>query len=428
MADDAPESHPPFSAAPYPIDHGLGRSGSRVGLVLSGGGMRGAYEAGLLAGLVEVLGLDEGDAPPFGIFAGTSVGAINATYYAANTHRGTLGADGLTQIYRNLSLDQHLRLSPMGMLPGTRTLARARTWLTGVLPERGGHSVLDPRPLEQLVERSVVWERLHDNVQKGRARALLVAALDVASGRTVIFGELSPLARYRASNDPRRSFTAEAITAEHVLASAAIPVLFPTRRVGTAYYCDGGLRFNTPIAPAIRAGASKLVVISLLSQRELPPPGSVVVETDPSPAFLAGKLLNALLLDPVNYDLQVLDRLNKLFETFEGSLSPAALAEVQRTLIDTRGAPYRRIETLVFRPTADIGRIAGKHVGRALSRFTGGSIARRYLRRKGPESSLVEADLASYLLFDGEFAAELIDLGCHDAHARAEDIRRFFQA
>lgn len=417
----------PFSAPPYALHHGVGSPGSRVGLVLSGGGVRGAYEVGIIAGVVEALGLGPDDAPPFGIFAGTSVGAINAAFLASNAQRGDLDVGALCRIYSTLQLERHLRPTPWGFMPGVEAARRLRARFTGQPIEHAGHCLLDPAPLEELVRESANWSQLHENVSRGTVRALAVAALNIASGRTTIFAELSPFARYRSSKDERRIARIEQVTPEHVLASAAIPVLFPARRVGDAYFCDGGLRFNTPIAPAIRAGATRLVVVSLLASREGPTQESEASEHYPSIAFLAGKILNALLLDPVHYDLQVLDRLNKLMETVEATLSRDGLEGVQRTLINTRGAPYRRIDTLVFKPSADIGRIAGKHLRRVLERWDVTGTVRRYLDRRSVASSLVEADLASYLLFDGGFAGELVDIGKADALARSEEIRKFFQ-
>ena len=144
----------------------------------------------------------------------------------------------------------------------------------------------------------------------------------MVSGRTTIFTEHAPGAHIAPVHDERRTTSIERIAPDHVLASAAIPLLFPTRRVGRHYYCDGGLRFNTPIAPAIRAGAERLVVISVRYART---PREVAAEEesdvgegkDLSPVFLIGKLLDALLLDPVEYDLRVLERLNQVMEVLE---------------------------------------------------------------------------------------------------------------
>ncbi len=222
----------------------------------------------------------------------------------------------------------------------------------------------------------------------------------------------------------------EPIEAEHVLASAAIPFLFPARRVGRAYYADGGLRFNTPIAPAIRAGADKLVVISLRHEPPMRLAGSDErgsgVEQYPSLVFLLGKIFNALLLDPVAYDLQILDRFNRLMESLGAVLTADEWARVEHVLVESRGAPYRKIETLVFAPSENIGIAAGDYLRMHRARASIGRFYEWLLGKAANVGATWEADLASFLLFDGEFARRLIDLGRRDAVAQADAIRAFF--
>jgi NTE family protein len=417
-----------------------------VGIVLSGGGARGAYEAGLVAGIVEALGRGPQDSPPFRVLAGTSVGAINAAYLAAHTDRGDQNVGGLVRLWQSLDLTRHLQVRLRGLL-GAHDLAgslRARlpSFLPGSrrgLPEHLGRSLLDPGTLEELISRGIPWDRLHHNAATGNLGALLVAALHIGSGVTTVFAELSPGTDFRPTRNPRRVARREPITAEHILASAAIPFLFPARRVGASYYCDGGLRFNTPIASAIRAGAERLVVVSV-QHRDVSARAQAVdpllqdestldesaLEQYPGLFFLAGKVLDALLLDPIAYDIQLLDRLNGLWRALERSLAPADLDQVQRLLIEQRGVPYRKIERLVFTPTQDIGELAGEHVLEHMSSWRIGVVPRLLLGRAARSGNSLESDWASYLLFDGAFARKLIELGRRYALARADEVRAFF--
>ncbi|MCS6799331.1 MAG: patatin-like phospholipase family protein, partial [Myxococcota bacterium] len=163
-------------------------SNRRRGLVLSGGGARGAYEVGVLAGLVEALGLRPTDRPPFRIFCGTSVGAINAAYLAAHADRGDLNVDGLVAHWSSLSLGEHLRLDPLGLF-GVHP--RRSGWFgRRKEAELWGRSLLDPRPLDALVRRAVPWDRLHAHVATGLVDAFVVTALHVGTGRTHLFAEL----------------------------------------------------------------------------------------------------------------------------------------------------------------------------------------------------------------------------------------------
>lgn len=383
--------------------------------------MRGAYEAGAIAGMIEILGLRHGDAAPFDVFCGTSVGAINAAYLAAHADDGTMDIDGLLGVWSSLEITEFLRANPL------RMLLAGVPWRGGA--EYHGRSILDPRPLQRLLQESIPWARLHANVERGLVRAIMIAALDVADGHTTLFGDFAPGVRFQAAPEPRREVVHTPLTAEHVMASFAIPLLFPARRIGRRYFCEGGLRFNTPIAPAIRAGAERLVVVSLLTRR---PPrigeDQAGVDEYPSPFFLAGKVLNALLLDPVVHDLQVLERFNRLITILERTVPPAVLEQVQEMLLQTRGAPYRRIRTLHIEPSEDLGRIAGAHLANNLPLWKLSSPMRALLRYSASANRYLEADLASYLLFDGRFAERLVELGRRDARARADEVHRFFES
>ncbi len=389
--------------------------------------MRGAYEVGVVAGIAEVLGESPPRTPLFDVLAGTSVGAINATYFAANADKPDHGVGRLAALWRSLRLAQHARVRPFGLWAGG--IKRKFDRLTS--SARDGSSLLDTRALEVVVKRAIDWEGLHRNTASGRVHALMIAALHVASGRTTVFAEHAPGVRLNSANDERRVTVPCRITPDHVFASAAIPLLFPTRRLGDHYYCDGGLRFNTPIAPAIRAGAERIVVISVRHARTAREIASEEVRDfgkgrDLSPLFLVGKLLNALLLDPVAYDLQMLDRLNQMMTVLEEALPPDELERVQQVWIKHRGAPYRRLDTLIFTPSRDLGVAAGDYIRNRLDSTDVQTITRILIERVASEGDRPEADWASYLLFEGGFAAELIEMGRVDALAQTDHIRQFF--
>ncbi len=401
-----------------------------VGLVLSGGGARGAYEVGVLLGIAEILGTSGATQAPFSVFAGTSVGAINASYVAAHTHLGDYAIDGLVRQWTELRMKEHLRIDLLGALGWPRTLPiqlRAKHRLDpDELGPRFGRSFIDPRPLERVVRDGMPWFLLHENVRAGRTRAIVIAALHIQSGQTHLFVEAAPGVEFREGRDFRRVSRHEPIGPDHVLASAAIPLLFPSRRVKHSYYCDGGLRFNTPIAPAIRAGAERLVVVSLrlAPNQEL----RTSLEAYPSPYFLLGKLLAALLLDPVDYDLQVLSRFNRLLAVLEETLTTDELQRFHAVVDAERGIAYRKLETLVFRPSQDIGRMAGAYVKDRKDRERANWLSEWMLSRASSVGETFEADLMSFLLFDGGFAERLIDLGRRDAIGRRDAVKSFFGA
>ena len=393
-----------------------------TGIVLSGGGARGAYEVGVIKGIVEVLGLKPESSSPFDVFTGTSVGAINAAYLAAHGHRGDLNVAGLTEMWQDLNLVTHFRVDPLGFLSFGHWYRRLR----GQSREIKGRALLDLEALENTIRGSGIWSQLNDNIDSGTVKALVVAALRISSGRTALFCQTAPTVNFRPSRDPRRYAVETTITAEHVLASAAIPLIFPVRFLGDGWYGDGSLRFNTPISPAIRCGAKRLLVISLLheNQQYEEPPGDP--DMYPGPAVLLGKLLNALLLDPIDYDLSVLERFNRLLAVLDESLGPKTRQRVDQVSTEMRGAAYEPIETLVFSPSGDLGEIAGHHLRERGHIPELGRMGSWFMRRAAMEDATWELDLASYVLFDGLYLSKLIEMGYRDALARRSEIINFF--
>ena len=364
--------------------------------MLSGGGARGAYEAGVIAGIVEILEERGHRRAPFSIFTGTSVGAINATWLAAHADRPDMNVSGLLDQWRSLEIREHLRISPMRFLRPSRG------------GERLGRSFINPRALEELVRTQIPFGRLHENVDTGVV-------------------EVAPAARFVPSRDPRRQGALTRIECGHVLASAAIPLIFPARRIGSEYYCDGGIRFNTPLAPAIRSGADRLVVVSALHREEVAEDLAELrrrTAAYPSPFFILGKVLNALLLDPINYDLGVMRRFNQLWGVLEETLTVDEMRRVRGVVEGTRGVSYRRLETLVFHPSQDIGDITTRHAKRLGAKSLPGVLMAVSARLRAQ----FESDLLSFILFDGDFAEELISLGRHDAQQRADEVISFFSA
>ena len=377
-----------------------------TGLVLSGGGARGAYEVGVVRGILEVLG---GEArKPFQIFSGASVGAINAAYLASCAHLPDFGIESLVGIWEGLTLLRDLKVEVLGPLRG--------------------RALMHGAPLEEIVRHSVNWSKLHENVSEDVVRAIVIAALRMDTGQTSMFAQTSAETRFIASPDPRRRGVEVELGPDHVLASAAIPLIFQPRMVDGIPHVDGGLRFNTPIAPALRCGAERLVVISVRYPQPTPSeiPIRMVSGRPKVPlGFLAGKLLDAMILDPVEYDLQVLRRFNVLLDVIEGVVGKEALETINQAVTEIRGKPYQKIKTLVFSPTRDIGALARAHIrehGLGLGSDFIDKLKGLVLDRLiGPGS-----DLGSFLLFDGGFARTLIELGYSDAIRRRTAIRAFY--
>ena len=291
-----------------------------------------------------------------------------------------------------------------------------------------GYGLFDVRPMAELVQREISWRAVGRCLRRGMLRALTVSCTEVSTGRTVVFMQTSPDLSVPAAMPPRTLFRADRIGPHHALASAAIPLLFPPVRIDGELHLDGGLRQNTPIAPAIRLGATHIFAIGSsreVSGRVVREAGHVEAGRAPGAAFLLGKVLNAFLLDHVDVDIELLTRINNVL--VDGTRSyGAGFAEALTSEARKRGAlEYRYVNCMRVRPSEDIGRLANDHLKRG--RLRGDPILTKKLFNMldlGVES---EADLASYLLFDGPFCRKLIEMGRADAQARRDELVEFFR-
>ena len=399
-----------------------------IALILAGGAARGAYEVGVVMHILTDVAKDIGRPVPFDILCGTSVGAINACTLAAHAE-DTLGrCDILVQQWKGLRLDQVARPSRSEILGlfGSM-LGRKRPPPGPDEIRRGG--LIDPRGIEDIVRQAISPGGIRRNIEAGRVKALTVSTTDVSSGRTVIFLQRKEHAAPKWSRDPTISVRATQISAEHALASAAVPLLFPAVRIDGDFYCDGGLRQNVPLSPARRLGADGLIVVN---PRYIPaeqPTIDLARERQrdyPGPLFLFGKALNALLLDRIDADIDRLNRINLILEAGLRRFGPQFVQELNKELGDKRLHGLKRLRVVHIRASADIGALAAEYVrspdfdGRASGMMAGA------IRRISEWEGAGEADLLSYILFDGEFAARLIELGRNDARARHAELCAFF--
>ena len=398
----------------------------RVGLVLSGGGARGAYEAGVLRYLCEQLPKDTGVTPWFDVISGTSVGALNACFLAATNDLLERSTPLLWERWLELRADALLSVRPLDTLRFVRSLlggppAPVRSKSDIGRPQGG---VIDTSALEKFVLHSVPWSRIRRNVEAGRLDALTVSATHVASGKTMVFVDTAhPLPPW--SRDPSVLPLRTRVGPWHALASAAIPVLFRPIPIDGTWYVDGGLRQNTPLSPALRLGVDRVLVVSLRFQQQgslnLDVPASV--DAVPSPFFLAGKTLNALLIDRVDYDLGRLRQMNALLEAGQALYGEDFLRRMSARL--SGEPPLRHVRELLVRPSQDLGALASRYARSEAFAGTSGLTAAA-CRRLADRDAGDESDLLSYLLFDGGFSKQLLELGFEDARARRDQLASLF--
>jgi len=397
----------------------------RVGFILSGGGSRGAYEAGIIDYLRTDLARRMGRHVPIDIVTGTSVGAINAAFMAATNGDPATQARRITDAWRELRVEELIGMRPKHLFRMVKMLAGANP----PPPEPGSFrygGLLDTSGLERFVIQHIPWRGIERNLRSGALHALSVSATHVGTGFTVVFLSCAEPVPREWSRDPFVRHRATHIGPRHVLASAAIPLLFPAVKIGDEYFTDGGLRQNTPMSPAIRLGADRLLLVSLRHVSESPREiQRERVEAYPKPLFMIGKALNALLLDHTEYDLDRMQRLNHILEAGSNAFGARFQEVMNRELIRLRGAPVRRIEAVHIRPSEDIGAMAADFARKGLANVHG-TVARQLIRRLSEGEAAHESDLLSYLLFDGNWAARLIELGRRDAAAKEEQLIKLF--
>ena len=368
---------------------------SKTGLILTGGGARAAYQVGVIKAVRELLPMPERN--PFHIVCGTSAGAINAAALAVFADNFDAGVQNLLEVWENFRAYHVYRADPFGIIAKS-----AAHWLAAMfrIPRSGPLSLLDNAPLGDMLRRSLDLGRIQENIDAGALYALSITCSGYSSGQSVSFYQGGP--GVVAWERTQRVGSATALRVEHLMASSALPFIFPAVKINREFFGDGSMRQIAPISPALHLGADRVLVIG--SGRQSVEPARVHSNTYPSLAQIAGHALNSIFLDSLNVDIERLHRINRTI-----SLIPRDKAA---------GMPLRKIDVLAMSPSQQISRIATRFLGE-LPRSV------RFMLRGVGAMSRNGSNLASYLLFERGFCRALIDLGYQDTMARRAEMLEF---
>jgi NTE family protein len=369
-------------------------------IVLGGGGARAAYQVGALRAIARIH--RQRGPLPFPVVCGTSAGAINAVALAHHANDFRCGVARLARWWRQVRVGDIYRTDFSAL--SRHSAQFLASVLAGSGPPPGVASLLDNAPLAHLLEHRFDYGRLAGHIERGHLRALAINATSYRTGHAVSFFEghssLVGWQRMRRRGEPAK------LSSAHLMATTAIPFLFPAGRIGDEYYMDGSVRQLTPLSAALNLGARRILVIAVGQFTGQSAPAAVSPVSYPSFAQAAGHALSTIFLDNLAADIERMVDVNRLVDL----IAPERLAQ--------SGVDARHVDALVLAPSRDLGALALQHADRLPTAV--GTLLRGLGSTQG-----TGANLTSYLLFDRAFCRALMALGFADTMARREEVATF---
>jgi len=369
-------------------------------LVLTGGGALAAYQVGFL----RCVARHHPDLQ-ISVFTGVSAGAFNAAFLASHQGRFLDAVEDLANLWRNLTIDQIFRIDTLSLARnlfgwGLR-LSTGLSWGPGAVK-----GMVDTEPLARLFHRTLspgngILEGLEENLRKDRLKALAVTGTNYATGQSVTWVQGRNIATW---DRPHRRSVQTEITVDHVLASCALPLLFPAVKVGDTWFGDGGIRQSAPLSPALHLGAERILAITTRYQKTMEEADLPAIPGYPPPAQVLGIMLNAVFLDVLGQDVKQLERINRLI----------------RDLPDPKPEGLRPVNAFLLRPSRDLGRLAGEFEKSLPKTF-------RFLGRALGTHRTASPDWLSMVLFDPGYLKTLIEIGEADAEGQMGEVEELLK-
>lgn len=367
----------------------------KIGLILSGGGARAAYQVGVLRAIATILPKHASN--PFNIISGTSAGALNAASLATHAHRLRTGVRTLEHVWKNIRSEDIYHLHSSNLLTGA---SKALITMIGNRDTQRSVALLNNQPLGTLLAKVIKFDRIQRTIDIGLLDALSVTASAYGSGESVSFYQ--GMKNLQNWVGPHRMGIEAKIGLSHLMASSAIPVIFPAVEIGDQYYGDGAVRQLAPTSTALHLGARRLVVIGVSGNSAKPPPDQEVPE-QPSLSQILGHILNSAFVDTLENDLEFLRNMNKV------------ITQVPKHLLANQSIHMNEIDLLEISPSQQLNLLAMEY----------------YDELPKPMARYIKEDTAgtmlSLILFEKGFCSRLWQLGFDDAMAKEDEIKEFFR-
>jgi NTE family protein len=374
---------------------------AKTGLLLTGGGARAAYQAGVLKAISDFGDFKEN---PFPVLAGISAGAINSSWLANYAESFSEGTQAMWDMWSSLTVEKVYRTDAFSLF------GIGFKWLKDLsLGEWFGRSkatnILDTKPLEKLLAENLDFARIAKNIEAGRIYGMGVLATNYHSGDSLVFfdGNSEIKTWIRGSRKSSR----EKIILEHILASCAIPIFFKPVAINGKFYGDGGIHQNAPLSSVIHLGADRILAIGI-NYTDSRPPVAKDKRDELSIGDILGTLLNSMFFGSLEGDIERLERINRTL----AYIPPESLAHEPDQL--------RPIRLLKISPSRDLGTLA-------TDQFNKFPITLRHLLKGIGVTDEKGWDILSYLAFESSYTKLLLQLGYDDALARKEEILKFFE-